>query len=105
MKRSIALGAILLGGAVAFQSLSPSRRHRLAVAVRGKILKKMERIMASLPEDSPPKLAKSLLPHLRDQNEQIIRMLMEQNDLLREQGSTRKQVSRPQGDRHGGRQS
>ena len=40
--------------------------------------------MASLPEGSPPKLVMSVLPQLRDQNEQIIRMLREQNALLRE---------------------
>lgn len=95
MKRLITLGAILLGGLIAFQSLSPSRRRRVAVAVRGRILKKMERIMASLPEDSPPKLVKSVLPRLRDQNDQIIRILNEQNELLREQRHTRQSVSHP----------
>jgi hypothetical protein len=44
----------------------------------------MEHMMASLPETSPPKLVMSVLPLLRDQNDQIIAMLREQNALLRE---------------------
>jgi hypothetical protein len=44
----------------------------------------MERMMSSLPDNAPPKLVMSLLPRLRDQNEQIIAMLQEQNALLRE---------------------
>jgi hypothetical protein len=45
----------------------------------------MEQIMASMPEYAPPKLIMSVLPRLRDQNEEIIAMLREQNDLLRQQ--------------------
>jgi hypothetical protein len=48
------------------------------------MLQRMERMMASLPEDAPPKLIMSVLPRLRDQNDQIIAMLREQNELLRE---------------------
>jgi hypothetical protein len=44
----------------------------------------MEHVMASLPESSPPKLVMSVLPRLREQNDQIIAMLQEQNALLRE---------------------
>jgi hypothetical protein len=44
----------------------------------------MEHMMASLPDNSPPKLVMSVLPRLRDQNDQIIAMLREQNALLRE---------------------
>lgn len=88
MNRLIALGSILLGGFIAFQFLPRARRRRLAAAVQGRMLNRMERIMASLPEDSPPKLIMSLLPQLRDQNDQIIRMLKEQNELLREQRHT-----------------
>jgi hypothetical protein len=45
---------------------------------------RMAHMMASLPEDAPPKLIMSVLPRLRDQNDQIIAMLREQNALLRE---------------------
>ncbi len=88
MKRLIALGAIVLGGVIAFQSLAEPRR-RLTVAVRRRILKRMEHMMASLPEGSPPKLIMSVLPQVRDQNEQMIRLLREQNELLREHLHTR----------------
>lgn len=48
--------------------------------MRNKMMKKM---MASMPEDSPPKLVMSILPHLQAQNEEILALLKEQNDLLR----------------------
>jgi hypothetical protein len=89
MKRLLALGAIAVGAVIAFQSSEESRR-RLAAAVRRRMLKRMEHMMASLPEDSPPKLIMSVLPQLRDQNDQMIRMLREQNELLREHLHTRK---------------
>ncbi|MCB2074916.1 MAG: hypothetical protein H6917_03650 [Novosphingobium sp.] len=43
----------------------------------------MKRMMASMPEDSPPRLVKSILPRLEAQNEEILALLKEQNDLLR----------------------
>ncbi len=82
MNRLIALGAFVAGGVIAFQ-LSRTPRRRLSVAVRRGMLKRMEHMMASLPEGSPPKLIVSVLPQLHDQNDQIIRMLREQNELLR----------------------
>ena len=48
----------------------------------------MEHMMASLPEGTPPKLVMSVLPKLQAQNDQIIAMLREQNELLREQQRT-----------------
>jgi hypothetical protein len=45
--------------------------------------KMMKRMMAAMPEDSPPKLIMSVLPHLKEQNEQILALLEEQRDLLR----------------------
>jgi hypothetical protein len=44
----------------------------------------MERMMARLPENAPPRLVMSILPRLQAQNEQIIALLREQNELLRE---------------------
>ncbi len=87
MKRVIALGAIALGAVIAFQSFSRVRRGQLTATLRGRMLKRMERMMASLPEGSPPRLVMSILPQLRDQNEQILRLLREQNLLLREHQS------------------
>lgn len=84
MKRFIALGAIVLGGAIAFQVLARDPRRRLGSAVRQRMFKRMERMMAALPEGAPPKLVISVLPRLREQSDEILRLLREQNELLRE---------------------
>jgi hypothetical protein len=47
----------------------------------------MEHMMANLPEGAPPKLVMSILPKRQAQNDQIIAMLREQNEFLREQRS------------------
>ena len=43
----------------------------------------MKRMLASMPDDSPPKLIMSVLPRLQAQNERILALLEEQNELLR----------------------
>ena len=83
MNRLVAVGAAVVGGAIALQ-LSKARRRRLAAAINRRMLRHMEQMMASLPESSPPKMVTSLLPRLRDQNDRIISMLQEQTALLRE---------------------
>jgi hypothetical protein len=84
MRRPIALGAAALGGAIALAAVSPAPRRRLGAAVGRRMRLRMDRMMASLPDDAPPKLVMSTLPRLRDQNDQIIALLREQNELLRE---------------------
>lgn len=49
-------------------------------AMRNRLMKRM---LASMPEDSPPRLIISVLPRLQAQNEKILALLKEQNDLLR----------------------
>ncbi|WP_158266848.1 hypothetical protein [Alsobacter soli] len=49
------------------------------------MLSHMERMLASLPDNAPPKLVMSVLPKLQAQNETIIALLREQNELLRGQ--------------------
>jgi len=51
--------------------------------------KMMKRMMDMLPEDSPPKVVASTLPRLREQNDQILVLLKEQNDLLRQRSEER----------------
>ena len=81
MNRSIAIGAAALAGLLGVRLLSRARAPGERV---GSFLgRRMEHMMASLPDNSPPKLVASVLPRLRDQNEEIIQMLREQNDLLR----------------------
>ncbi len=87
MKGFIAVGAAAVGGVIAVRSLLQVR-HRLTGTVGRHMLQRMERMMASLPEGAPPKLVMSVLPQLRDQNEQIIAMLRDQNELLREHLNT-----------------
>jgi hypothetical protein len=43
----------------------------------------MARMIEGLPADSPPKLVMSILPRLREQNDEMIALLREQNELLR----------------------
>ncbi len=88
MKRVVAIGALVVGGLIALQTLSPVRRRRLSAAVRTQILNRMERMMASLPDGSPPKLIMSVLPQLQDQSNRILRMLQEQKEWLLEQRHT-----------------
>jgi hypothetical protein len=85
MKGLFALGAVALGAAVAYRYVPRQSRGRLGDAVGRRVMQRMERMMASLPEGAPPKLVMTVLPRLQEQNEQIIAMLREQNELLRKQ--------------------
>lgn len=89
MTKLIALGIATVGSVVVLRCVPRESRHRASRAVGDwmtkKMLNHMGRMMASLPESAPPKLIASILPKLQEQNEQIIEMLREQNDLLRDQ--------------------
>lgn len=82
MNRFTALGAAVIGGAIAFRLSHVPRR--LGAAISRRMLRHMKHMMENLPESAPPKLVMSVLPRLRDQNDQIIEMLQAQNALLRE---------------------
>lgn len=84
MKRGIVLGIAILGGVIAFLSISTEPRRRLSSAFSRRMFRQMERMMTLLPDGSPPKMVMHTLPRLREQNDQIIAMLREQNALLRE---------------------
>jgi hypothetical protein len=84
MSKIIILGAALAGAVVAFRSLSTAPGRGLGSAFSRRMLRHMEHMIAALPENAPPKLVMSILPRLRDQNDQIVAMLEEQNALLRE---------------------
>jgi hypothetical protein len=88
MKKFIALGVAVAGGVIASRYLPRNLRGRLSSAVKHRMGERMGQMMASLPEGSPPKLVMSILPKLQEQNEQIIAMLREQNELLRQQGTS-----------------
>lgn len=88
MKRMLPFAAGVIGGAVAYRWLQqpeqqePIQRFRRSVAKR--MVKGMERVMDELPEDSPPKLVASTLPRLQEQHEEVLTLLREQNELLRQ---------------------
>ena len=44
----------------------------------------MARMLEGMPPDSPPKLVMSILPRLQQQNDEIISLLREQSELLRQ---------------------
>ena len=71
-RKLLAIGAAI-GGVIVAQRLLRSKG-------RGRI---MERMMARMPPDSPPKPVMSILPRLREQNDEIVALLREQNELLR----------------------
>ncbi|MFC5499074.1 hypothetical protein ACFPOE_16115 [Caenimonas terrae] len=82
MNRPLGLGVAAAGGLLGLGLLLRAKRERIGDAVRHRMVGRMERMMVSLPENSPPKLVMSVLPQLREQNEQIISLLREQNALL-----------------------
>ena len=84
MNKFIALGLVGLGGVIAFRFLPQELRPRPAAALRRWIAKHMEQLMLSLPANAPPKLVMSILPKLRAQNDEIIALLREQNELVRQ---------------------
>ena len=83
MKALVALG-LATAGVAAFLCLPREARGRVTTAAGHWITERMEHMMAILPEGAPPKIIKSILPRLREQNDQIIALLQEQNALLRE---------------------
>jgi hypothetical protein len=92
MNRLLVLGMATVGGVMAFRCLPRESRHRLTTAGGSWVAERMKHMIARLPEDAPPKLIMSILPKLREQNDQIIAMLQEQNELLRKQQTA--QISR-----------
>ena len=85
----VALGVAAAGGVIVLRCIPIESRHRMTQAVGDwitkKTIKRIDRLMASLPEGAPPKLVSSILPKLQVQNEQILAMLQEQSELLRRQ--------------------
>jgi hypothetical protein len=81
MRRLLALGALAVGGVIVARRFLPADRQRLPGATIKHRM--MARMMEGLPADSPPKLVMSILPRLRQQNDEIIELLREQNELLR----------------------
>jgi hypothetical protein len=79
-----ALGGMTVGGVIVARRLlqSGERTPGLRSRASGK-QGIMARIIEGLPPESPPKLVMTILPRLREQNDDIIALLREQNELLR----------------------
>ncbi len=84
MRALTVVGMVAAGGAIAFGFLPQKARDRLTAPLRRWMSGHVEHMMARLPDNAPPKLIMSLLPKLQAQNDQIIALLREQNELLRE---------------------
>jgi hypothetical protein len=74
-----ALGVVAIGGVLAARRLLRSDARSGAQPRSGIMTRMFERLSA----DSPPKLIVTILPRLREQNDQIVRLLPEQGALLR----------------------
>jgi hypothetical protein len=84
IRRVLALGAVAVGGVIAAGRLLPSRGRGLEGRAGPTLRQRMmARMLEGLPPDSPPKLVMSILPRLREQNDEIIALLREQNEILR----------------------
>lgn len=88
MKTPIFLAVAGVAGVIAFRCLPHEVRSRVTSSIKNRISQHCEHMIAGLPEGSPPKLIMSVLPKLQAQNDQIITMLKEQNEILRERQPT-----------------
>ncbi len=84
MRKLLALATVVVGGVIVARWFRPAEGSGLDRLPRATITQRMmARMMEGLPADSPPKLVMSILPRLRQQNDEIIALLREQNELLR----------------------
>ena len=100
MRRVLLLTAIMFGSALVVRRLLTAERREGLSHLPGTF---MERCMELMPEDSPPKVMMSGIRRMQDQNEELLALLREQNDLLRERLPAEKASSRarPQAKRAG----
>ncbi len=86
MKKLLFRLAILVGIAYAIRTLLADEGRRKQLGQLPATM--MERCMEMMPEDSPPKLMMSGLSRVQEQNEQMLALLREQNEVLRERLSS-----------------
>ncbi len=88
MTKTLLLTAVLVGGSIAALRLMPAERRERLSQRRERMMEQMRERMSSmvesLPEDSPPKVIMTGIRRMQEQNEEIVALLREQNDLLRE---------------------
>ena len=100
MKRVLLTTIIVFGGVIAARRLLTAERREGLSRLPGTF---MERFMEQMPEESPPKVMMSSLRRMREQNEEMLALLREQNDLLRERLAVERAASgaRPQAEATG----
>ena len=81
MTKVLLLTAVLVGGAMAARRLLTAERREGLSRLPATM---MERCMEHMPEDSPPKVMTSGIRRMQEQNDELLALLREQNDLLRE---------------------
>lgn len=86
MKKPLIALSLLAGGTAvaALARRRPEAGHRLASKAKERRGSHMERILARMPENSPPRLIMKTLPRLARQNEEILELLREDHRRLRE---------------------
>jgi hypothetical protein len=95
MKKLLFVSGLTVGGAVASRMLLKKQHEpvrRFTAKMKERVKSHMGRMMEQMPEDSPPRLVMSTLPRLAEQNDQILALLREQNDLMRELSARREPV-------------
>jgi hypothetical protein len=86
MKDLLFVIAVALGTVIAVRRLVPAeRRTQLRERLAQMPATMMERCMESLPEDSPPKVVTSAMRRFEEQNDELLRLIREQNKFLRKQ--------------------
>ncbi len=88
MKPHVVIGLAGVAAVIAFRCMPREVRGRLTSVIKNRISEHCQHMIAELPEGSPPKLVMSVLPKLQAQNDQIIAILREQSELLREHQRT-----------------
>ncbi len=83
-KTAAALGIAAIAGTVAALLSSRDRRNRLATTMEEHMADRMEKAMDRLPDEAPPNLVRNLMPKLAEQQEEILSLLREQNELLKQ---------------------
>lgn len=75
------IAAVVVGGMLAkIGSRQLNSYGPRILTMRDRMMKQM---LASMPEDSPPRIVQSVLPRLQAQNDQILELLASQDERLR----------------------
>ena len=80
----LAIGAAIAGTMAVRRLVPAERREELRERLSRVPGSMMEGMMERMPEDAPPKVMTSGVRHIQEQNEELLALMREQNELLRE---------------------